>query len=138
MSSSASTPRPGIVKTWPRILLRLEGAAILGSTIWAYSRLNRSWWTFAGLLLVPDLGMAGYAANTRLGAAFYNAFHTETPAILLLCAGLAQKHATATGLGLVWLAHIGLDRMCGFGLKYEEGFGVTHLGEIGNQDEKKA
>ncbi len=118
----------GVVQTWPRLLLRAEAAAIFGSTLWAYSRSGQSWWTFAALLLVPDLGMAGYAANTRAGAALYNAFHTETPPILLLCAAWARNVKPLLGLALCWLAHIGMDRMLGYGLKYETAFGHTHLG----------
>lgn len=33
--------------------------------------------------------------------------------------------------GLIWCAHIGFDRALGYGLKYPEGFGFTHLGRIG-------
>jgi hypothetical protein len=120
----------GFVKSWPRALLRLEGACIFGATIWAYSRFGQSWWTFGGLLLAPDLGMAGYIANTSAGAAFYNTVHTETTPILMLCAGLARGNKTMTGLALCWLAHIGMDRMFGFGLKYGTGFGHTHLSEF--------
>jgi hypothetical protein len=119
------------VESWPRILLRAEGACLFGSTIWAYSRLGQSWWTFAGLLLVPDLGMVGYVANSVAGAAVYNSFHTETPPILLLCTALARNNKRAIGLALCWLAHIGMDRMFGFGLKYGGGFGHTHLGRLG-------
>lgn len=123
----------GFAKGWPKSLLQLEGACIFGGTIWAYSRLtnNQSWWTFASVLLLPDLGMAGYLANTRLGAALYNSVHTETPPILLLCTALAREDKTLTGLALCWLAHIGMDRMLGYGLKYGTGFGHTHLGKIG-------
>lgn len=121
----------GVVQTWPRMLLQVEGACIFGSAIWAYSRLGQSWWTFGGLLFIPDLGMAGYLSNTRLGAATYNAFHTETPAILLLCTALAKRNNQLTGLALCWLAHIGMDRMIGAGLKYGGSFGHTHLGIMG-------
>lgn len=72
--------------------------------------------------------MVGFLANTRLGAAIYNTFHTETPPIVLLCAGLAQSNGSVSRLALIWLAHIGMDRMLGFGLKYGTGFGHTHLG----------
>ena len=34
-------------------------------------------------------------------------------------------------LALIWIAHIGLDRALGYGLKYATGFGDTHLGRIG-------
>lgn len=36
-----------------------------------------------------------------------------------------------TGAGIIWTAHIGFDRMMGYGLKYSAGFGFTHLGVIG-------
>lgn len=121
----------GFAKSWPKALLQLEGAAIFGSTIWAYSRLRQSWWTFVGLLLVPDLFMAGYVANTSIGAHIYNLGHTETPPIVLLCAAMARKDNALAGVALVWLAHIGMDRMFGFGLKYGSGFRHTHLGTIG-------
>ncbi|KAK5117254.1 hypothetical protein LTR62_005871 [Meristemomyces frigidus] len=121
----------GHVKTWPRILLRTEGAAILASTIWAFSHTGLSWWYFAGGLLLPDLGMVGYLSDTQLGAAVYNSVHTETPPIVLLCAGVARRDMVTSGVAFIWLAHIGMDRMLGFGLKYGTGFGHTHLGVMG-------
>ncbi|KAK4544600.1 hypothetical protein LTR36_004172 [Oleoguttula mirabilis] len=124
----------GAVNTWPRLLLQGEAACILGAAIWAYARTRQSWWVFAGGLLLPDLGMVGYLANTAAGAVFYNAVHTETPPILLLCAGFARGDARVTGAALIWLAHIGMDRMLGYGLKYGSGFGHTHLGFIGRND----
>ena len=129
------------MKSWPRALLRVEGACIFGATIWAYSRFGQSWWTFAALILVPDLGMAGYLANTSAGAALYNSVHTETPPILLLCTALARNNKVLAGLALSWLAHIGMDRMLGYGLKYGSSFNHTHLGDLGlfnNKGEKKA
>jgi hypothetical protein len=32
---------------------------------------------------------------------------------------------------MIWLAHIGIDRALGYGLKYSSGFPFTHLGRIG-------
>ena len=32
-------------------------------------------------------------------------------------------------LALIWLAHIGLDRLLGMGLKYSDRFTHTHLGD---------
>ncbi|KAK5126188.1 hypothetical protein LTR08_004999 [Meristemomyces frigidus] len=124
----------GTVYTWPRLLLRAEAACIFASTIWAYARSGQSWWAFAGGLLLPDLGMAGYLANTAAGAVIYNAVHTETPPILLLCTGFARNDPRITGAALIWLAHIGMDRMLGYGLKYGSGFGHTHLGFMGKND----
>lgn len=131
----------GFVKSWPKTLLRVEGACIFGSTIWAYSRFGQSWWTFAGLLLLPDLGMVGYLRNTSIGAVLYNSVHTETPPLLLLCTALARDNKKVAGLALCWLAHIGMDRMLGYGLKYGSGFARTHLGILeafDKKDEKKS
>jgi hypothetical protein len=128
----------GSVESWPRTLLRIEGAAIFGSAIWAYSQYGHSWWTFAGLIFLPDMGMAGYLANTTLGAAMYNTLHTETPPILLLCTALARSDTTLVSLSLCWLGHIGFDRMIGAGLKYGSHFRHTHLGRMGSDKEAAA
>ena len=34
---------------------------------------------------------------------------------------------------LIWAAHIGFDRLMGYGLKYETAFGATHLGWRGKR-----
>ena len=34
-------------------------------------------------------------------------------------------------IAMIWLAHIGIDRALGYGLKYFDGFAFTHLGRIG-------
>lgn len=122
----------GVVKTWPLTLLRVEGACLLGCSIWAFRTFSgQSWWIFAGGLLAPDLAMVGYLSNTTLGAALYNSAHTETPALVLLAAGVAMGKPAVLGASLIWLAHIGMDRMIGAGLKYGDGFGHTHLGLMG-------
>jgi uncharacterized protein DUF4260 len=36
----------------------------------------------------------------------------------------------AVGVASVWFAHIGMDRMAGYGLKYASGFKDTHLGRV--------
>lgn len=33
-------------------------------------------------------------------------------------------------IGIIWSAHIGMDRMFGFGLKYSTGFNDNHLNRI--------
>ena len=126
----------GSVRGVPRVLLRIEGAGIFGGALGAYVWLGQPWWMFAVLILVPDLSMLGYAAGPRAGAVLYNAVHTLAgPLIALgLAAGLHQPGFA--GLALIWLAHVGLDRMLGYGLKYGSGFGDTHLGAIGQRREK--
>jgi hypothetical protein len=33
-------------------------------------------------------------------------------------------------MALIWLAHIGVDRLLGYGLKYPTAFTDTHLGRV--------
>ena len=133
-NTSASPPSRGTVETWPRNLLRIEGLCLFASSVWAYSQTGLSWWTFAGGILLPDLGMVGYIRNSTLGAALYNTVHTESLPVLLLCTGYARGRRDVLGAALIWLAHINMDRMFGFGLKYGTAFGHTHLGWIGKTE----
>src|ERR1700754_4524403 len=115
----------------PRRILRAEGFALFALCIFVYSKLGISWWLFGALILAPDLSAAGYLRGPRFGAQLYNAFHaTVLPIILGIC-GYVLEWQLGIALGTIWLAHIGMDRMLGFGLKYESGFGDTHLGKIG-------
>jgi len=112
-------------------LLRFEGLAMAAVSVAVYARIGASWWLFAALFLAPDLSMLGYVAGPCWGARIYNAIHTYiTPAALGLCALLFQEHV-ALAIALIWASHIGMDRLLGYGLKYADGFGYTHLGRIG-------
>jgi hypothetical protein len=51
------------------------------------------------------------------------------PAILLAF-GLWGHQSAATSTGLIWLAHIGLDRLLGYGLKYATEFKDTHFSRV--------
>jgi hypothetical protein len=44
-----------------------------------------------------------------------------------------ETGSSATAGALIWIAHIGIDRALGYGLKYATGFGDTHLGRIGRR-----
>ena len=109
-------------------LLRAEGAAALAGAVWAYGQTGQGWWLFAVLLLVPDLSMLGYLNGARTGAVTYNLAHAYLAPVFLLVAGWAAVLPLAVGIALIWVAHIGLDRALGFGLKYARGFKATHLG----------
>ena len=76
---------------------------------------------------MPDVSMVGYLANARIGAAVYNAVHTYLLPLLLGVYSVSTDHRTPLLLALIWLAHIGLDRMLGFGLKCPTEFKDTHL-----------
>ena len=126
----------GDVRGAPRLLLRIEGAALLVCALAGYSWLGQSWWLLAALILLPDISMIAYLAGPRIGAASYNATHTSVAPFLLLAASMAIGSHAVAGLALIWLAHIGLDRALGYGLKYASGFGNTHLGPLGRAGEK--
>ena len=115
----------------PRILLRAEGAAIFALSILLYAKVGPSWWLFAILFLAPDLSFLGYLAGARAGAIVYNAMHTLLGPLALAAAGMLLPAFILIPLALIWTAHIGFDRMLGYGLKYSAGFGYTHLGRIG-------
>jgi hypothetical protein len=115
----------------PRILLRAEGAALLVVAVILYARFRESWWLFVILFLAPDLTFLGYLGSARLGAIAYNSAHTLIGPLLLSAVGLLSQAHILVPLALIWIAHIGFDRMLGYGLKYAAGFGFTHLGRIG-------
>lgn len=115
----------------PRLLLMAEGLALFAICVFAYWKLGVTWWLFAALILAPDLAMVGYLAGPRFGAHLYNAAHITVMPLVLGFAGFFVGSVVAMAAAAVWLAHIGMDRMLGFGLKYETAFGDTHLGRVG-------
>jgi hypothetical protein len=116
--------------TKPRWMLHLEGAAILGVALYFYYSNHFRWWLFALLFLLPDLFMIGYRKDARWGSAAYNLVHTLTVPLLLLSGSLVLSAPHAIPYGLIWLAHIGFDRMLGYGLKYPTFFKDTHLQRV--------
>jgi hypothetical protein len=122
----------GAVTGVPLLILRAEGAALLAVASAGFAATGLPWWLYAALFLAPDLSFAAYAAGPRAGAAAYNALHsTVGPALLAGFGFAAESSAPALGLAAVWAAHVGFDRVLGYGLKYPSGFGETHLGRIG-------
>ena len=117
----------------PRLILQLEGATLLLSATVGYGVLDASWWTFALLLLTPDLSILGYLAGPRIGAALYNAVHAYFGPAALGLAGLFGATTNVWPLCLIWLAHIGMDRALGLGLKFGDAFQNTHLGVVGKR-----
>ena len=116
--------------TRPRGMLHLEGAAVLVASVVFYASGHYRWWVFAVLLLAPDLIMLGYLVNVRVGAAWYNLVHTYVGPIVLILLAWLLPAPQLTAYGLIWLAHLGTDRMLGFGLKYPTEFRDTHLQHV--------
>ena len=121
--------RPQVL-TKPSLLLNLEGGALFALAILFYQRSHGSWGLFALTFLMPDLFMLGYLINEQIGAALYNLVHTVTAPGIVLAVGALASQPTATALALIWAAHIGFDRLLGFGLKYPTKFQDTHLHRV--------
>ena len=117
----------------PRLLLRLEGLALFILATWAFTFTGTSWWLYGILFFSPDLSFAGYLSGPRLGAMVYNALHSTLGPALLAGLGLFLDHSMLLGIAAIWAAHIGFDRMLGYGLKYATAFNDTHLGRIGRK-----
>jgi hypothetical protein len=127
-SPLGSTTRNGIMT--PRLLLHIEGAAALLAAYLFYHQLDGSWLWFAVLFLTPDLFMLGYLAGKKAGAFCYNLGHTYSVPVLVLSALWFSGQTSYYSLVLIWFAHIGFDRVLGYGLKYETAFKDTHLQRV--------
>jgi len=114
-----------------RRLLRLEGLALFAAATALYAARQAGLALYLELFLVPDIAIALYLFGRRAGAAGYNATHTTLAPLLLAAAALVIAQPLALAIALIWLAHIGLDRALGYGLKQATGFRDTHLGRIG-------
>ena len=119
-----------LVGRLPRVLLRAEGGAVAAAAIAVYFYEGYPWWLFVALILAPDLSMVGFAAGLRIGAATYNAAHTYAIPVVLTAVGVIAGADVAIQLGLIWIAHIGVDRALAYGLKYPTGFKDTHLQRV--------
>jgi hypothetical protein len=113
-----------------RGVLRLEGLCVLIAASVAYAKFGLGWGTFALFFLAPDLSLLGYLAGPTVGAVSYNLAHSYSGAVVCLAVGLVLPAPTILCIALIWCAHIGFDRALGYGLKYSDGFGFTHLGRI--------
>lgn len=117
-----------------RLLLRLEGLTLFAGMTLLYAAWGGSWTLYLLLFLAPDLCFLAYLSDARFGAMVYNAAHSYMAPVTLMTLGFGFASPLTLSIALIWLAHIGIDRALGYGLKYSAGFGFTHLGRIGRQD----
>ena len=113
----------------PDVLLRLEGLFELVLVGVAYQHIYPGRWGFFALLfLAPDLSLLPYLhSQGKFSAALYNSAHNY---VLPLALGLgAWRWGWPLGgrLALIWIAHIGFDRVLRFGLKFPGEFKLTHI-----------
>ena len=112
------------------MLLRLEGAALFGAALALYIDADYSTLALVLLFLAPDLSFLAYAAGPRAGALTYNLFHFEAIPLTMGAVGLLGDWDVGVQIALIWLAHIGIDRLLGYGLKYPTAFKDTHLQRV--------
>ena len=130
-ADQATGEAAGAVTGGIRIMLRLEGLTLFSGMVLLYAVWGGSWWLYLILFLVPDISFAAYLSGPRFGAMIYNTMHTYLIPIPLMVIGLGLEAPLLLSIAIIWLAHIGIDRALGYGLKYSAGFGFTHLGRIG-------
>ncbi len=130
--TSTTAAFPGGVSGTPRVVLRLEGALLLLAAVAGYAHFGAGWGLFALLFLAPDLSFLGYLAGPRVGAVAYNAAHSTLGGATLALASFALAMPALLPIALIWIGHVGFDRMLGYGLKYGTAFGHTHLGRVGH------
>ncbi len=114
----------------PSLLLHAEGLMVFIAAIVLYAQQGASAWMFLLLLLAPDVSALGYVANPRLGSLTYNAVHTYLAPALLVAFSLPTGFTFGVHVAIIWVAHIGMDRAFGFGLKYATRFKDTHFDHL--------
>jgi len=157
---SVQTSQSGAVTGGVKWILRLEGLTIFlfaAFILKNFIGMGIPLYTMVLLFLAPDLSFLGYLISKRVGAICYNLMHSYITAFifgyLFLFLGqyvMSTKYNffpeawnemsigyLAYIIMLIWIAHIGVDRALGFGLKYSEGFEFTHLGILKRFSSKK-
>jgi Domain of unknown function (DUF4260) len=114
----------------PRVLLRLEGLTVFAAAIAVYLDADYSVVALVALFLVPDVSFLGYLVSPRVGSVSYNAVHSFVGAITLGTVGVLADAEVPKQLALIWLAHIGVDRALGYGLKYPREVKESHLQRV--------
>jgi uncharacterized protein DUF4260 len=117
----------GAVRSW----LRLEGVAAFAAGLALFGANGGNWLLAIPLLLLPDISAAGYLVGPRIGAFTYNLIHNWAIGLLVLGAATALASPVLTLTAAILVAHVGMDRAIGYGLKLPDSFHATHLGRMG-------
>lgn len=119
----------GAIRSW----LRLEGLAAFVAALVLFSVTGGNWLVFVPLMLLPDVFAVGYLAGPRIGAFGYNLVHTWAPGFITLALGVWLASSSIQLAAAILIAHVGMDRALGYGLKMPTAFQDTHLGRIGRK-----
>lgn len=133
-STSREVSRPvvigmtqGAVRTW----LRLEGLAAFGAGLALFGAAGGNWWFIVPLLLLQDISAVGFLAGPQVGTFTYNLVHNWAPGMVILGLGVWLASPAAQVVAAILIAHVGMDRAVGYGLKLPGSFKDTHLGPMG-------
>ncbi len=118
------------LQTANRYILRAEGLAVMLAVIALYASYDGSVLMFIVLLLVPDLVFLVYLIDKEVGVLAYNVVHNYILPLGVIGLSLTADSTMGLLLGSIWLAHVGMDRMVGYGLKYSAEGKDTHLQRI--------
>ena len=119
-----------MINRLPRYFSVRKASPSTGAAIVLYFHAGYPWWLLLVLALAPDLSGLGYLAGPTIGAATYDAAHTYSLPVVLATVGVITDADVVSQVALIWLAHIGVDRAIGYGLKYPTGFKDTHLQRV--------
>jgi len=117
----------GAVRTW----LRLEALAAFAAGLVLFEANGGPWLLIIPMLLLPDFSAAGFFAGPRVGTFTYNLFHNWAPGLLVLGIGVWLASPEIQLAAAILIAHVGMDRAVGYGLKLPSSFQDTHLGRMG-------
>ena len=123
--------QPPLVAPSIRAWLRIEGLAGFVAGIVLFVGLGGPWFLAIPLLLVPDMSALGYLRGPRVGAVTYNLVHNWAIGLVVLGIGVWSGVGAVGLAGAILIAHVGMDRVAGYGLKLPSSFQDTHLGRIG-------
>jgi hypothetical protein len=126
-AENASGMTIGAVRTW----LRLEGLAGFVAGLVLFGASGGNWLFIVPLILLPDISAVGFLAGSRAGTFTYNLFHNWVPGLVTLGVGFWMTSPAIILAASILIAHVGMDRMVGYGLKLPSSFNDTHLGRMG-------
>lgn len=113
-----------------KFILRLEGFAVLLTSLYFYHKLGGDWIIFLLLVFLVDISMIGYIKGKSHGSISYNLMHNYVLSLVVIFLGIIFNNQLLTLGGLILSAHVGMDRFFGFGLKYPTNFKDTHIQKL--------
>ena len=116
--------------SFPRILLHAEGAVVFLAAMSLFHYMKGSWLVFIIAFIAVDVFMAGYLVSPKVGSITYNAGHVYIAPLIIAAWRLYSVHSLLLQASTAWIAHIGIDRAFGYGLKYPEKFKDGHLKRV--------